>query len=437
MTHSLLRSGCPDDFLALGENGQAVFDSAWQIRETLRLRKQQTVADALAIPQINESGDRIDWYAPHAGHVTSWAAASEEQRTSALRYLEHCLSQVHLLSTQCLRSEKTSLRLFGSLLAKTLQFPASQYIYLVDNKPVITFWGFVNQNEAAREDILACLPLHIAREASAIPSSRPVEPVVLKPQASEDDVIQPPAVQADEIAAVYSLKAEPDVAPTATADAPVRQRRHWIPTVIVLMLLIAMAAHHYLLPETPAEEEIVATTAMIDPVVVPPNPPTPAVEFAPTTLPLMVATVALPEAVEAVTPTEADIPPGKELFVMPADELKKGSTHFLNGSWLVRAQFSDPIAGKPPTLRYQIRQNKGTVRLLNSDNIACKAEVFSGLHQSGTLMIKNRSYARCDDGSRHLLPEISCKAGINGIAECTGRYEGDNLVPVTFQKVSN
>ncbi|ELQ6065456.1 hypothetical protein R2240_004218, partial [Cronobacter sakazakii] len=66
MAKILLRSGDLDDFQSVGENGQAVFESALQIRETLRLRKQPLV-ELLAIPQLNEEGDRVDWYSPVSG----------------------------------------------------------------------------------------------------------------------------------------------------------------------------------------------------------------------------------------------------------------------------------------------------------------------------------------------------------------------------------
>ncbi|MGK9559293.1 SrfA family protein, partial [Salmonella enterica subsp. enterica] len=84
MAKSFLRSGSLDDIQALGENGQPVYASALQIRETLRLRKQQSIADVLAIPQPNEAGDRIDWYSPIAGKVTSWLSASDSERASAI-----------------------------------------------------------------------------------------------------------------------------------------------------------------------------------------------------------------------------------------------------------------------------------------------------------------------------------------------------------------
>ncbi len=64
MAKTLLRSGNLDDFQAVGGGGQAVFESALQIREALRLRKQQAIVDCLAIPQVNDGGDRVDWYSP-------------------------------------------------------------------------------------------------------------------------------------------------------------------------------------------------------------------------------------------------------------------------------------------------------------------------------------------------------------------------------------
>ncbi|MGL5243016.1 MAG: ssrAB-activated protein, partial [Kluyvera ascorbata] len=54
MAKTLLRSGSLDDFQAVGGGGQTVFHSALQVRETLRLRKQDALVDCLAIPQLND-----------------------------------------------------------------------------------------------------------------------------------------------------------------------------------------------------------------------------------------------------------------------------------------------------------------------------------------------------------------------------------------------
>lgn len=98
MAKTLLRSGNLDDFQAVGGGGQAVFESALQIREALRLRKQQAIVDCLAIPQVNDGGDRVDWYSPVEGTVSSWKAAAEDDRYRALRYLENTLTSVESLS---------------------------------------------------------------------------------------------------------------------------------------------------------------------------------------------------------------------------------------------------------------------------------------------------------------------------------------------------
>lgn len=157
MAKTLLRSGNLDDYQAVGGGGQAVFDSALQIRETLRLRKQQAMVDCLAIPQINDNGDRVDWYSPIEGKAVAWKAADEEARFRALRYLGSTLENAASLSRKSLQSGKTSLQLFGSLLEKAIQFPGENHVFLVDGKPVITFWGFVNLNENPRDDVLDCL----------------------------------------------------------------------------------------------------------------------------------------------------------------------------------------------------------------------------------------------------------------------------------------
>lgn len=141
MAKTLLRSGDLDDFQAVGGGGQAVFDSALQIREALRLRKQQALVDCLAIPQVNDEGDRVDWYSPIDGRSVSWKAADEEARSRAREHLENTLDSAYALSRKCLQSQKTAQQLFGSLLEKALQFPGENHVFLVDGKPVITFWG--------------------------------------------------------------------------------------------------------------------------------------------------------------------------------------------------------------------------------------------------------------------------------------------------------
>ncbi len=456
MAKTLLRSGCLDDFLALGENGQTVFDSALQIRETLRLRKQHAVADSLAIPQPNDEGDRVDWYAPFEGSVLSWNAASDEQRKKALRYLDNCQANVTTLIQRCKQAEKTAIQLFGSLLASALQFPGSQHVYLVDGKPVITFWGFVNLNQGAREDVLDCLrAVDVPEPVIAFipePEPEPEQPkdvpdAVNEPVAAKEIVLSEPDEPLVYTAAPRIVVPEPEIpqpviAPAQPPAAKPKSRLWLLPVAAAVLAFIAVPVAYKFL--SPAEAPPVSV-AKAQPVPQPIEPaaiqsvdsvPTPVVFQS--TLPLMQAVVVAPPQPEPAAQIPA-VPASvaKNALVLPADALKAGSTKFLNGTWRVLIDVKDPITGKPPSLRYQIASNKGTARLVHGDNIVCKVEVFSGLQQSGTLMIKTRGSARCSDGSRYPMPEISCKPGDNGVAVCSGRYEGDTVVPMTFKKVSD
>ncbi|MGH1475143.1 SrfA family protein [Yersinia proxima] len=449
MAKIILRSGYLDDFIALGENGQTIFDSALQIRETLRLRKQQHILDCLALPQHNDVEDKVDWYSPLNGIVTPWVSASIEQRKQALCYLDNCLITASAISQRCLQAEKTSLQLFGSLLTKVFQFPASSHIYLIDGKPVITFWGFVNLHHSAREDVFECLRQCAPLEPDIAQLAE--QPTETEKEDDDDTLGDPEPVivtlsksqipQPQPVAPIVADEATPEVAP----PQPQKLLPAWSRTlrkvrlVIMLMVILFVAmpvVHPYLtkiLPSLFSQEQ---------------TPPIPVIEQ-PSREPMITLTHSLPLQPAQVIPAPVVIPVAipkapevpkeaiKNALVLPPNAVKAGSTKFLTGIWRATIDVKDPITGKPPSLRYQINSNNtGTVRTMHGDNITCKSDVEVGLMQSGNLIIKSRGQAKCSDGSRYPLPEITCTQGLSGPAQCTGRYDGDTVVPVTLIKVS-
>ncbi|ELY4502010.1 ssrAB-activated protein [Cronobacter sakazakii] len=472
MAKILLRSGDLDDFQSVGENGQAVFESALQIRETLRLRKQPLV-ELLAIPQLNEEGDRVDWYSPVSGKVMGWASASREERERALRFLESALSSARALSKRCLESEKTAQQLFGALLAKAVQFPGANFLYLVDGKPVITFWGFVNLNQGARNVVLECLreaePIEpeiimtpqeeLEPEPTPLMMTEPDAPLLATPPVSPAPVAPAPAAPVHASAAAlaaYAAEAEATTPPEETAPAAVKAptpaRRSRVPlwtwplAAAVVMGAVAAPVTWYLLQqkETAAPTVSVAqikaqeiAPAPVKSVDAPAAPAAPVVPVAPTTsLPLAEAKVTPPAPVVEEKPVATPAPVDKNALVMDANQVKAGTTRFLNGTWRLSIGSPDPITGKATSMRVEMKNNKGTARVTLGDNVVCKAELFSGLHQTGELMIKTRGKARCSDGSRYPMPEVACKAGPNDVAECTGRYDEKTVLPLTMKKVS-
>lgn len=437
MAKTLLRSGNLDDYQAVGGGGQAVFDSALQIRETLRLRKQQAMVDCLAIPQINDNGDRVDWYSPIEGKAVAWKAADEEARFRALRYLGSTLENAAALSRKSLQSGKTSLQLFGSLLEKAIQFPGENHVFLVDGKPVITFWGFVNLNENPRDDVLDCLrladippvvtvaepeqeeeiPPGITFAEADAPLLTPVVELAKRAESEPEPEPQPPVIVN-----------EPEVTPPLAQEKPARRLPLWsLPVAAVIIAAIVGPLLWKQQTTQPVPAAAAVEVAKID------MAPLPALASA---LPLHRAEVT--PAAKKEKPVEgpvviAAIP--KDALVMDANQMKAGTTRFLNGNWRVLVDVKDPVSGKAPSLRYQIQANKGTARVVHGDNIVCRAEIFSGLHQSGELMIKSRGNARCTDGSRYPMPEITCKAGTHDVAACTARYDDHAEIPLTIKKI--
>ncbi|KJO35939.1 SrfA family protein [Enterobacter roggenkampii] len=446
MAKTLLRSGNLDDFQAVGGGGQAVFESALQIREALRLRKQQAIVDCLAIPQVNDSGDRVDWYSPVEGSVTSWKAADEDDRYRALRYLENTLASVESLSKKCLQSPKTAQQLFGSLLSKAFQFPGENFLFLVDGKPVISFWGFVNLNENARDDVLDCLRESLIPEPAPVviddPEPEPEPEPVMTFEHADEPLVAPSTVVLITLEELYEPEPAPVVAQPVQEPVPaniVKKRRVPLWTLPVAAVIVAAVAAPLLWPKQAPSAEPAPAPAP-EPVEIAPKP-IKAVEPLAMKLPLHQAEVVASKEKEAA-PSEAAPQPApvvivaipKDAMVMEANQVKAGSTRFLNGTWRAILDVKDPVTGKPPSLRYQIQNNKGFARVVHGDNIVCRAEVFSGLHSNGELMIKSRGTARCTDGSRYPMPEVACKAGTSDIAECRARYDANTVVPLTFKK---
>ena len=446
MAKTFLRSGNLDTVLALGENGQPVWTSALQIRETLRLRRQTTLANCLAIPQVNERGDRLDWYAPFTGKVKSWLGASDHERRQALELLTLNQQDLQALSLRARDAENPAMRLFGALLSKTLQFPDQQYVYLVDGKPVITFWGFVDPQARSRDDALACLrdsledalpPLLPEPPAPAPLVVAPViAPLIEVPPAAAQPMIEPEP-EAEEPAVEVIAEAAPEPLPEPVS--PPRRAFAVRPLMLLLPVAALVAAGvAYWLHSAPQPAAISVADVPV-PVSKPPAVMVKAEKLA-ATLPQTAATVvaAAPVATPVAPPevvAEHTEPAKADDLVMTTEDARVGSVKFINGTWRVTLRQTNLPTGKPPSLRYQIRNGKGTATITQGDNIRCKADVTAAMTSAGSMEVRSRYTATCSDKSRYRMPELVCKAG-DGIASCTAQYGADQVFPLTIKRES-
>jgi len=434
---TFLRSGNLDAVLALGENGQPVYASALQIRETLRLRRQGALADCLAIPQANDRGDRLDWYAPFSGRMKSWLAASDHERRAALQHLTACQQDMQALSTRARAAENPAMRLFGALLSKSLQFPDQQYVYLVDGKPVITFWGFVDAQARSRDDALACLRDTLEESLPPLlvePPPAPVaEPVSIEPVPAEPLPVEP------------EPEAEPVIVPAApaavtpAAPAAAGRFRVWMivpPLAIAAAVVVAVLLHRPQPVSIPAAPS--ATLAAV-PAVRPPAVVNAAEKLA-ATLPQKPATVnaaaAAPAAASAtlasvVTPA---VPARPDDLIVTPDAVRDGQVEVIDGRWRVTLGSMPTATGKPAVMHFQFKNGKGSVQIVQ-DHTRCKADVSAAMTSAGNLVIESRYTAKCENKSRYRMPLLICHASI-GAAVCEAQYADDRVFPMTIKRES-
>jgi hypothetical protein len=456
---TFLRSGNLDAVLALGENGQPVYASALQIRETLRLRRQSALADCLAIPQANERGDRLDWYAPFSGRVKSWLGASDHERRAALQQLTACQQDMQDLSTRARAAENPSMRLFGALLSKTLQFPDQQYVYLVDGKPVITFWGFVDAQARSRDDALACLrdtleenlPVALVEPLPELPAA----PVIAEPVMIAEPEPEPEAV-AEPLPVVASVEPQP-VTPLAAR----RRFRVWTllpPVAIAAAVTVAVLLHKPepvvtpvattkpVLPPAPvstpapaATQAPVAATPSATPSSTPPAE-TATAEKQPESLPQKSVSTGTSETAPAassatlasvVTPP---VPAKPDDLIVTPDAVRDGQVRVIDGRWRVTIDQMPTPTGKPPVMRFQFKNGKGSVQIAQG-NTTCKADVSAAMTRAGNLVIESRYTAKCQNSSRYRMPLLVCHASI-GAAVCEAQYADDRVFPMTIKRES-
>lgn len=130
-------------YRALGLAGDPVWRAAGQLRTAIAARLSREHADLLATPEVDPTGRRIDWYAPFEGEVRRLGDLAEAERTQLLDKVQQLHSDLARLADSMESPERSSAeRNFARLLRHSLTAPGEETLYVVGDKPVMTFWGF-------------------------------------------------------------------------------------------------------------------------------------------------------------------------------------------------------------------------------------------------------------------------------------------------------
>ncbi|WP_312568824.1 SrfA family protein [Comamonas sp.] len=499
----LLESGSVDRYLKLGQSGYPVFDSADQILAALQRHPQWR--SFFAVPQRNEQGSAIDWYSPVQGNVIAWANASDAEQIAARQELKAFAQGVQDLGAQQIARGKengaSETALFGALLQEACKIPSLSNIYLVDVgvsalpaaasqrsmgsmldgqrsaaaavpsgdgrlQPVVTFWGFV-ENEADRHS----RPLYFLHEQAELPAP----------------VAAPVAAAAATVPVVAPVAPISVVAPVVPPVAPVVVsepwwRRWWLWLLLLLGALLLLWLLRGCMPwgmgTMPAVSGLPGMPSLPG---APSLPGIPSIGMPGASVPVGTAPVghaavpaiggdtsmdapiphgAVPEGASELAPepapqTEpnpamqppvlpAEAAPAAEAAaqnppVLPENEAQQaaaaqpsnplqipanapnGVADFLNGKYRTRGGLMDEHTSLPLNLQYDFENGKGQVEVQRSNGVSCKGDVLATV-TGGQLSINSQGAANCTDGGSYVMPAVNCKVGASSMADCAASY---------------
>jgi hypothetical protein len=440
----LLRSAGLREFDALGSIGRPVIDSAPQLRATIRRQLGEDIAAMLAVPQINESGDAVDWYAPAGALVVPWSAATPEERedmrtrmqAAREKVLAHGAALTEKLRARAAGNVADDFEIYARLLPFVMRIPDDSHIYAVDGQPVLTFWGFANPRHPEVDvirDLAPAAAQAVPAAATAIPAAvsgrswrwlwwlllpllalllllvflRSCQPEVLPealrpvlPDAAVPGVTTPtvpgvgvPVVPGGTVSGsvvpggddVGSAAVSPDV-----ATSPQAEERQPDAT-----------------PSSPQDDNSATT---------PPQPDNPA-------SPPPGDKKAEEKKSDPATPPQPDTQPKGTPLVIPPQASAANDPKFLDGKWTSTSGLMDGRTGLPVTMEHEFKNGKGTTTIRRGDGTVCVGGSTAKM-QGGKLVIVGDGDPKCSDGSHYGRPRVECRPGKDGRAVCSGKQAG-------------
>jgi len=443
-------------YRALGLAGDPVWRAAGQLRAAIAARLSREHADLLAIPEVDPTGRRIDWYAPFDGEPRRLSETSEAERVQALDKVQRLHADLARLADTMETPERSSAeRNFARLLRHALTAPGEETLYVVDGKPVMTFWGFTAD---------ASLP-------GAFLASPPVPP---RPAA------RPEAVMVS--------------APALAAGASRTNWWQWLLLALLLLLMLALLAwlvrpylprlepyleaeareralnlavrHPLELQQTRAstlqqdnENLRLELARLTDDLarrggdcaagIVVPGVVVGGVSGAP------IERSAGPEPVPAPGVNVADKGDDKgggkgpdeqnkdkgagaqndpkndpkkdepKPMVVPPEAKQKQDLAFLKGDWRSRTGLASASGEKDLRPSYTLDdKGKGKVSFVQKNGATCEAPA-EARWDSGKLVIEEKANPKCTDGKTYARNTVNCEVDAAGVAQCKGSQPGD------------
>jgi hypothetical protein len=360
--HELARKE-PTGLEAATAFGAPVFHAYAAITAVIRQHLGILAAASFAKPTL--TGQAIVWTTELEGPIRVWSALSpaESEALDPVRR-ELGVSLTNLVETLGQGGINTKSGNQSHLLQAALVVPGLDHLYLVGDRPVVTFWGF----------------------------HRPGEP------------------------GLNPFRANALVPPIHSPPLLPRQRRRTWPWCLAAVLALLLAAGIGLRVYSPPPEPVIEPPKPAAPTPISPPPLPPPVTHVPTSPqsePLPPQPLPTPPA-PSPTPSPAPSPAkSADLLRMP----QNGDLSGLQGCWQTEHYSYGGGSSGFSTYCFDA-QGHGHLTHKEQD-VSCEAAAEIALRRDGSMYLADHN-AVCSDGTPWYRDNLLCQAGADGVAHCTG-----------------
>jgi hypothetical protein len=458
-------------YRALGLAGDPVWRAAGQLRAAIAARLSREHAELLAVPEAEPSGRTINWYAPFDGDVRRLGDLGEAERREMLDRVHRLHGEIAGLATQMEAVERSNAeRNFARLLRQALTAPGEETLYVVDGRPVMTFWGFT-ADAALPGVFLPSLPPAVAPRVAAAPqlgrpeavmASAPALAAVAAPRTVWWQWLLLGVVLMLILALLawlvrpYLPRIEPYIEAEARERAlgfavrqPMELQQTRVATLVQdnqeLRLELARLADELSRRGGDCAAGIIGPGGLIvgsiggppiergagpdpgiaanDPTKDPNKPGTTGADVKGPDEQNKDKNAAAPNSPKNDAGNNKKDEP--KPMVVPPEAKQKQDLAFLKGDWRSRTGLATATGEKDLRPNYTLDdKGKGKVSFTQKNGATCEAPAEA--RWDGTkLVIEEKSNPRCSDGKTYARNTVNCEIGADGAAQCKGSQPGD------------
>ena len=187
-----LNSGSLAGLREAGSSGRPLYALYPQLRVVLENELGADFALLFAEPVVAEQGNRIDWYTQGTGEAVALASLPASERSAMYARLLTAYEQLEALADRYSAAGEAGKAQLGNALKAALTPPADRNIFLVNGRPVVSFWGFFQDRDWGAPRDLAGWRERCRQQLPSGPSAAPgPAPAVSAPLAAAESAVAP------------------------------------------------------------------------------------------------------------------------------------------------------------------------------------------------------------------------------------------------------